>query len=165
MKKFYTTVLTVFLILVVLVVGALGLLLGLYEFHLKPEPAEFEFSGEVENITTAEVIRVNKLGDNQLELVPLKEIDDVESFLLEFRALQCYTGLSLDTVQAIASLESIEAIRITYSDDSYEVITPYGNINSKIFTPDFTPDMLLEEEFFFFNAEEFSELIDKYTIE
>ncbi len=165
MKKFYITVLTVFLIVVVLVVGALGLVLGLYEFHLKPEPAEFEFSGEVENIKAAEVIRVNKLGDNQLELVPLKAIDDVESFLIEFRALQCYTGLSLDTVQAIISLESVDAIRITYSDDNYEVITPYGNIDSKIFTPDFTPDMLLEEEFFFFNAEEFGELIEKYIVE
>ena len=165
MKKFFTMILVAFLLLVLLIVGVFGLLFGLYEFHMKPEPSEFEFSREVESITTAEVVRVNKLADDQFELVPLKTIDDVEGFLIEFRALQCYKGLSPEALQSITSLDSFDAIRITYSDDSYEVITPYINIDSDILTPEYTPDMLLNEDFFLFNADEFYELIDKYTVE
>ena len=163
MRKLYTIVL-VAVISLVIVLGVLAVAaFGVYQTYLKPEPAEFEFANDVSDISTVEVVQVNKIDDDNLEVVPVTPISDIDGFLAEFRALECTQGMSVQALANFSRLDSFEAIKITYADESFEVITPYGNIDSTVFTPDLTMDTLLNEDFFFFDAEEFGNLLNKYS--
>ena len=163
MRKLYKASVIILLVLIILATLAVGLLYGAYELYIKPKPADFEFSQTVDESTTVEIIRVNKVSDTELELVPLKAVTDTDAFLKDFGELECTVGISFEALATFGELESLDAIKITYADGNFDVITPYGNIDSTIFTPDVTLEMLLNERYFFFDADEFGALIDKYS--
>lgn len=162
MKKFLSVILILLLVAVIAVVGAAAYV---YFTYLAPGPSEFRFIAPTADITAIEVISVTKLDGNQLELKPISAIDNTEEFLADFSSLECMKGISVEFIDEISLLTTFEAIRVTYADGSYEVITAYGNLDSSIFDPDLTPMELIEKEYFFFDAEEFGALIDKYSAE
>lgn len=163
MKKIYTFVLVTFLILVI-IAGILGAAaFGFYHFYIKPQPSEFEYSQDVSAIKSIQIVQVEKVGDDRFEFIPTALVEDIDSFLADFEGLECTKGLSIGALIKLSDIDGLSAIMITYSDDNFDVITPYGNIDSTVFTPDVTLNTILNEEFFFFDAEEFGKLLNKYS--
>ena len=162
MKKFILILVVVFSLFVI-GVGAAGAYV--YYTYLVPQPAEFEFLAPITDSTEIEVISVTNLSNGNLELNPISKITDTDAFLADFAALECTKGLSAERIEAAESLKSFKAIRITYADGSYEVITAYGNLDSSLFSPDITFDELIKKDYYFFDLAEFEALIDKYHAE
>ena len=163
MKKLYTFVLVTFLVLVIIVGILAAAAFGFYHMYLKPKPAEFEYSQDVSAIDRIEIVQIKQLGDDNFEFIPVTAIDDADVFLSDFEKLECAKGMSIESFLKLADIDGLSAIMITYSDKSFDVITPYGNIDSTIFSPDLTIDTLLNKEFFFFDRNEFDGLIEKYS--
>ena len=162
MKKLYTILLVIFLILVIAVGAVAALAFGFYHMYLKPQPAQFEYSQDISAIKSVNIVQVEKVGEDKFNFIPVTEIKDVDVFLTDFEKLECTKGLSIETFSKLADIDGLSAIMITYSDDNFDVITPYGNIDSTIFTPDITLDTVLNEKFFFFDRNEFDGFIKKY---
>ncbi len=163
MKKLYTVTVVFVLVLLIVVVLAGAALFGFYQLYLKPQPADFEFSQTVDDSTIVEIIQVKKVSDTELSLIPLQEIKNTDEFFEDFNSLECTSGVSIEALSTFANLDSLDAIKITYADGNFDVITPYGNIDSTVFTPDITLETLMNEKYFFFDPTEFGALIDKYT--
>ena len=162
MKKIIISLIVIFVLLVI-GVGAAGTYA--YYTYFLPRPAEFEFLAPITESTQIEVVSVTNLYGDSYELKPLSKIADTEAFLADFSALECTKGLSAESIEAAESLKSFKAIRITYADGSYEVITAYGNLDSSLFSPDITFDELIKKDYYFFDLAEFEALIDKYHAE
>ena len=163
MRKLYTAVVLTLTILFILALIAGAVIYAIYNLYLKPTPAVFEFSGEVDSQTSIEVIRLTKLSDTELEIIPIAKITDTDQFFRDFSELDCTVGVSVHALSAFANLESIDGIRVTYSDGSFEVITAYGNIKSSLHAPEITLKALLTEKYYFFDSLEFDNLIAKYS--
>ena len=162
MKNFLSFLLVLLLIAVIAVGAAVAYV---YLAHFAPGAAEFRFIAPTADITDIEVISVTKLEGNLLELKPISSVDNTEEFLAEFSSLECMKGVSIEHISEIVSFTSLDAIKVTYADGRYEVITAYGNLDSSMFEPDLTPVELIEKEYFFFDADDFGVLIDKYSEE
>ena len=147
----------VFMLILLLVVVA-GSLLAMATSYFAPEPAEYEFAAEVDGITSVQIVNA-KLIEGGVDTEVICEIDDVDAFLADFGALECNKGLSLTSLAKISELESMEAILITYSDGTFEVISAYGNINSGL---ELSKEALLQQQIFIFDEAEFSALLAKY---
>ena len=160
MKKLILFILVLLLAIVVAVVGVSAYI---YFNYLVPKPAEFEFSAPVTDITKIEVISVTKSENGNYDITPLSDVGDTAAFLADFGALECTSGLSIEVVDEVSAMTSFSAIRITYASGSYEVITAYGNLDSSLISEETTPEMLLENEYYFFNSAEFDALINKYS--
>lgn len=147
----------VFMLILLLVVVA-GSLLAMATSYFAPEPAEYEFAAEVGEISSVQIVNAT-LIEGGVDTDVVAEIEDVEAFLAEFEALECNKGLSMASLPKIAKLESVEAILITYSDGTFEVISAYGNIDSGL---ELNQEMLLQQEIFIFDEAEFAALLAKY---
>ncbi len=155
----------VLLVLITLLVGSLAALaIGYYESYLKPVPADFEFSRPIESITEIGLIKVKIVSDEEINLVPIATVIDTEGFISDLSELSCMKGLSLDGIAKLGELTEVDAIKINYSDGTYEVITAYGNLNSEIFSENITPEDIFYGDYYIFGEAEFSELLDKYSV-
>ena len=162
MKKFIVALVVIFNLLVIGVAAA-----GAYVYYTRflPQPAEFEFLAPITDSTEIEVISVTYLPEDSLELKSLSRIEDTDAFLADFSALECTKGLSGEHLQAVETIKSVKAIKITYADGSYEIITAYWNLDSSLLTPDATIDEIIKKDYYFFDPAEFEALIDKYYAE
>lgn len=160
MKRLMRVILSLVLTVVLTVVGTV---VYVYFNYFVPVSAEYEFSAPITDTTRIEIMIVTRLDGDNLELRTVSEIEDTEAFLDDFSALECSRGISLDVIDEASAMTSFDAIRITYDDGSYEVITAYGNLDSSFLSSDITEDELLEKEYYIFDPSEFGSLIEKYS--
>ena len=163
MKKLLTVLSVIFVILLVLIIAVVAAAYFYVRFYLAPKAADFEFYKPSSEITSIEIVEVKKVSDTEIELTAFARVEDVDAFLADFKALKCTKGLSISAITTLAKLDGISAVKINYGGNDFEIITPYGNLNSGILSPDLTLNQLMSEEYFFFDEAEFSALIAEYA--
>ncbi len=165
MRGLYKAILTSFLIFT-LALGTLSIAaFGIYKLYLRPVSANFEFARDESTLASIEIVDIKKGADDKFEFTTAKAITDKESFLKDFTALSATKGFSPHALLGFPKIDGLQAIKFTYADESFEIITPYGNIDSAIFTPDIDIKTLINREYYMFDKTAFDSLISKYSAE
>ena len=163
MKNFFSILLAIILIFTLVIGVIIAAAFIFIQSYYKPTPAAFEFYCAEETIESVEVVTITKKSDTEFEIAPVKTVEDKDAFLKDFKSLSCKKGFSLDSLATVSTAESISAIRFNYSNGSYEVVTPYGNLDSGLLNSNFAADELVKEDYFFFEEKDFSQLVNKYS--
>ncbi len=163
LKSLYCFIMATTLVILVSLSIAAVALFGIYQVYMKPKPVDFEFSQSAENITNVEIVKVTDIKARKPQYTTIATVSDVENFLKDFESLKCEKGLPVRLITDFNKVDSLTGIKITYSDESIEVITSYGNITSDLFTSDLKPDDLFTQKFYLFTESEFAALIKKYN--
>ena len=140
-------------IIAVIITSVLGLM---GDSLLAPTPAEYEFAQDTSNITSIEIVSA-KIVEGGVEPDVLSDVDNIDAFLADFAEIECNKGLTVGAIIELSDIDSVEAILITYSDGSTEIISAYGNIGTG-----FDLSKVFEKEVYIFDEYEFSKLIKKY---
>ena len=161
MKKFLAMLV---ILIIVLTVMAGALAMGIFIHITTPKPLEsYPYTQQTGNITAIDIAVVSDTSSGDAVLTRAQAVEDIDAFLADFAALECTAGINLDKNLLSGMTEGLRAIKITYSDDSFEIITAIGNLDSSIVDSGFTPDKLLSREWCYFDEAEFNALLDKYT--
>ncbi|MBQ2737690.1 MAG: hypothetical protein IJF38_03295 [Clostridia bacterium] len=123
----------------------------------------YEFWGEEDKIEKIEIIKCRYYIFDEVitgfDYDIICRVDDTQAFLYDFSKLTCYLVL-YDPRSAFRENHEDVAIKMTYTDGSYEVINPYGQ--STFDSHDNSYDAYYG--IYSFDNEEFNSLIDKYQM-
>ncbi len=128
----------------------------------------YEFRGEKNNIQTIEIINSKGFTYDEVNMVVTKheydilcQVEDIQLFLNDFSNITCY--LVFSDPRGISEENEEVAIKVTYTDGSYEAIGLNGRMTFRTNEPNvYVNDYDLYDGFHCFDEKEFQSLIDKY---
>jgi len=115
--------------------------------------AEYDFLYSVDEISAIEIVQVDEESQEGFQQTMLAEIEDIETFLLEFNKLDCYSNYT----DPIGIENGDIVIKVIYSNGDYEMIGCTGQARCE----DGTFDNYVGRRYF--EQEEYNNLIDSYT--
>ena len=157
-------ILALLLCLILVPTIVLGGLAGIVYFtFFNPTPTEYPLLHSVEDVVSVEYAHV-KLVEGELQGVGLGYVEDIDAFMTDFLSVDCYDGISYNSVSKITSDSiTIDGFIINYADGSYEIVSIYISANSTL-SVDSLAD-LFKQKFYSFDQEGFKSLIDTYKVD
>lgn len=145
-------------------IPALLLALGagfVYDNYFKPVPMEYEFLRGEKEICSVEYAIISFESDGAMLAERRGFIEDMPSFISELKSVECYSGISLESIEALYTTEQFPGFVINYNDGSFEVITPYICLNSDIRIEGV--DELLHSDIYSFDRRKIIDMLAKYS--
>jgi hypothetical protein len=151
-------------IICVIVIPALTLMgigVYLYDSYLKPTPTEYDFLRGESEVCTVEYAIISFGEDGSVNTQRVGFVDDVQGFVTDLKALDCYDGMPTQSLMALKDIKTLSGFVINYTDGSFEVITPYVCLNSDLKIN--SPEELLTAEVYVFDKDGINEMLIKYA--
>lgn len=117
---------------------------------------DYDFLDLPNLISSVAVVDLSFDSDNRLIVTEVKEIDDIDKFLVDFNNIDCYvyygdpTGVTPEGIQSLA-------FKISYNNGKYELINWNGQ---STFIPE--NGLTYYDGFRVFDENQFVDLIEKY---
>ena len=144
-----------------LILGGIGA--AVYFTFFNPTPSEYPLLHTLADVESVEYAYV-KLVDGELQGIGRGYVEDVDAFMADFLAIDCYDGLSLDAINEIVNEEAtIDGFIINYADGSYEIVSIYISANSTLKVDSIFN--LFGQKFYSFDQDSFKSLIDNYKVD
>ena len=158
MKKFIAFVFCMTVIPALILLGAAGVL---YNKYFSPQPTEYEFLRSKEEIHAIEYVHVTIGSDGSINTSRVGFVDDVDGFVADLTAIDCYKGMPLESFQSLYDIKTLSGFVINYTDGSFEVITPYFCTNSDLKLE--KPEDLLTADVYVFEKDAIQKMLIKYA--
>ena len=158
MKKLLGFILCMTVIPALILAGAAGYF---YNNYFKPEPREFSFLRGEGEICSVEYAIISFDTDGNIHSQRKGYVEDIESFVVDLKAIDCYSGIPVESFNSLYEIKSIQGFVINYNDESFEIITPYVCLNSDIKID--TVDELLNAGVYVFDKAQIQAMLTKYS--
>lgn len=133
----------------------------IYEKYFKPTPMEYDFLRGESEICSVEYSRISFGDDGSVNADRVGFVIDVQSFIAELKAAECYKGFPLDSVKSLYDDKSLSGFVINYTDGSFEIITPYFCINSDLKIE--KVEEILSADVYYFDKTTVQNMLIKYS--
>ena len=158
-EKFFTGIFSaIATIFVVMVLGVGSLFNWLYDtFRITKE---YGFYNTEEDIIEISIVTVYYDENGKAALNEIRKVDDIEQFIEDYRAVECYGKIS-EPVDALDRVDkSTKLIKLTYVNGDFELIGYHGSGLTNVgedeleYTAGFTE----------FNKDQLDELMERYSV-
>ena len=151
--KFIFTLLLIFILIPVIVVG--GAVAFIYFSFFNPQPAEYAYMNPADQITSIEIAEIS-FADGNPTPTGIGFITDKEAFIADLNELECNKGINVSSLQHLSSDQKIEGIVIHYQDGSFEIITAYLSVGMEEGAANLSGGL------YSFDVDEFEDMLDEY---
>ena len=158
MKKFLGFIFCMTVIPALILIGAAGII---YNEYFKPTAMEYSFLRGESEICSVEYALVSFDEEGNLQTDRVGFIENVDEFIGDIKALDCYSGIPLESFRDLKDIKTLSGFVINYTDGSFEVITPYVCLNSDLQINELSD--LLEADVYVFDKAEIQKLLKKYA--
>lgn len=133
----------------------------IYNNYFKPTPMEYGFLRGESEICSVEYAIVSFDSEGNLHTQRVGFVTDVDGFVADIKALDCYAGIPLDSFRNLRDIKTLSGFVINYTDGSFEVITPYVCLNSDLEITEIKD--LLEADVYCFDKTAIQDMLIKYS--